>query len=220
MTPGIASGDVVRLSNETTYTRFATASSTAAIRVSPTAQSRVITHLRYFTTDYEAEQTYLVLSSAIVGGSRWLQIRVPMRPNGRVGWVSAGALGPLQTTHTEIIVNRRRLLLSVYRSGRRLFTAPVGIGRIRNPDRQTPAGHFWITESFPSTDPFYGPWAFGTSDYATDTDFPDDSVVGIHGTNEPQLIPGNPSHGCIRLRDADVVRLARYVRIGTPVRVQ
>jgi len=211
---------VVQLSNESTYTRFATASYAAAIRTTPTPGSHLITHLRYFTPDYEAEQTYVVLSSAIADGGRWLQIRVPMRPNGRIGWVPAGALESLQTTHTEIVVSRRRRRLSVYRSGRKVFTAPVGIGHVRHPDWQTPPGRFWITESFPSNNPVYGPWAFGTSDYATDTGFPDNSVVGIHGTNEPQLIPGNPSHGCIRLRNASIVQLARYVRIGTPVWVQ
>jgi lipoprotein-anchoring transpeptidase ErfK/SrfK len=42
-------------------------------------------------------------------------------------------------------------------------------------------------------------------------------VVGLHGTNEPNLIPGRPSHGCIRLRNRDIVRLYRMAPTGTPV---
>jgi lipoprotein-anchoring transpeptidase ErfK/SrfK len=44
-------------------------------------------------------------------------------------------------------------------------------------------------------------------------------VVGLHGTNEPDLIPGRPSHGCIRLRNKDIIRLYRLVPRGTPLHV-
>ena len=41
--------------------------------------------------------------------------------------------------------------------------------------------------------------------------------VAIHGTSEPQLIGQRVSHGCIRMRNADVQALTRLVRGGTPV---
>jgi lipoprotein-anchoring transpeptidase ErfK/SrfK len=44
-------------------------------------------------------------------------------------------------------------------------------------------------------------------------------VVGIHGTNEPQLVPGRPSHGCIRMHNKDILRLARLMPVGTPLRI-
>ena len=66
----------------------------------------------------------------------------------------------------------------------------------------------------------YGPFAFGTSAYSSLTDWPGGGVVGMHGTNEPRLVPGRPSHGCIRLRNADILRLARMVSVGTPLLVQ
>jgi lipoprotein-anchoring transpeptidase ErfK/SrfK len=93
-------------------------------------------------------------------------------------------------------------------------------GGRREPGAPTPAGHFWITEAFHSTDPFYGPYAFGTSDYSTLTEWKGGGIVGLHGTNEPQLIPGDPSHGCIRLRNSDILRLSRLLSIGTPLLVQ
>jgi lipoprotein-anchoring transpeptidase ErfK/SrfK len=44
--------------------------------------------------------------------------------------------------------------------------------------------------------------------------------VGIHGDlGEPQLIPGDPSHGCVRLRDSDIARLAPRLALGTPVHI-
>jgi lipoprotein-anchoring transpeptidase ErfK/SrfK len=37
---------------------------------------------------------------------------------------------------------------------------------------------------------------------------------GLHGTDEPDSIGHAQSHGCIRLRNADVERLFEYVRAG------
>ena len=68
--------------------------------------------------------------------------------------------------------------------------------------------------------PAYGPIAFGTSARAPYlTDWPDGGYIGIHGTNEPQLIPGRISHGCIRLTDAAIVKLAQLMPVGTPVTI-
>ena len=35
----------------------------------------------------------------------------------------------------------------------------------------------------------------------------------------PQLIPGRPSHGCVRLRNADITRLWPLVEVGTPIEI-
>ena len=67
----------------------------------------------------------------------------------------------------------------------------------------------------------YGPIAFGTSARsAVLTDWPGGGFVGVHGTNEPQLIPGRVSHGCIRLRNPDILHLARLLPVGTPVTIR
>jgi lipoprotein-anchoring transpeptidase ErfK/SrfK len=103
--------------------------------------------------------------------------------------------------------------------GRRIFRAPVGIGR---PEAPTPAGEFYIRDRLSGFgDPFYGPVAFGTSARsAALTDWPDGGVVGIHGTNEPGLIPGRISHGCIRMRNDDILRLSRLMPVGTPLTIR
>src|SRR5438477_1701901 len=43
--------------------------------------------------------------------------------------------------------------------------------------------------------------------------------VGIHGTDEPNTIGQAVSHGCIRLANWDIVRLAGRVKAGVPVSV-
>ncbi len=185
----------------------------------PTVHSEVVKDLSFYTPDFEALQTYRFIAARRVGHTLWEHIDVPMRPNGQTGWVKRSWLGPVRTADTLIIVKRDKHRLWAYRRGKLIFTSPVGTG---NPAMgwSTPPGHFWIDEGFTSTDAFYGPWAFGTTDYSNDTQFPDGSIVGIHGTNAPWLIPGYPSHGCVRLRDVNIVKLKPLVGIGTAVWIE
>jgi lipoprotein-anchoring transpeptidase ErfK/SrfK len=115
-------------------------------------------------------------------------------------------------------VNRQGFRATLFRDGRAIWRAPVGVGRASLP---TPTGHFYVTEKRISTGgSLYGPYALGTSAYApTLTEWPGGGVVGIHGTDEPQLIPGRPSHGCIRLRNSDIARLWPLIEVGTPIEI-
>jgi lipoprotein-anchoring transpeptidase ErfK/SrfK len=44
--------------------------------------------------------------------------------------------------------------------------------------------------------------------------------IGLHGTNEPDNIGHSVSHGCIRLTNWDVTRLAQKVKAGVPVSIR
>ena len=69
--------------------------------------------------------------------------------------------------------------------------------------------------------PFYGPLAFGTSARSSVlTDWPGGGFIGIHGTDTPELLPGRVSHGCIRLRNEDILKLGRLMPVGTPVTIR
>jgi lipoprotein-anchoring transpeptidase ErfK/SrfK len=148
----------------------------------------------------------------------WAEVRLPMLPNGSVGWIRRQALGAYETANTEIVVDRRSLRAILYRNGKMIFSAPVGVGTDAWP---TPAGRFTIrSELSRYASPFYGPVAFGTTARsAVLTDWPSGGFVGIHGTNQPELLPGRVSHGCIRMRNRDIVRLAALLPIGTPLTV-
>jgi lipoprotein-anchoring transpeptidase ErfK/SrfK len=203
------------ISDEQTTTYWAYSVEAAAVRTAPRPHARVITHLRLWTEDGFPED-YLVLAQEVYPNETWFRVRIPGRPNGRTGWVPEEALGNLNVTHKHVVVDEEQLRLTVYVSGRAIFSAPVGIGKRSTP---TPKGNYWIRERFRSNDPFFGPYAFGTADYSTLSEWPHGGVVGIHGTNEPQLIPGRPSHGCIRLKNRDVRRLWQLVGVGTPLTV-
>jgi len=45
-------------------------------------------------------------------------------------------------------------------------------------------------------------------------------TVGIHGTPRPELLGRAVSRGCVRMRNADVIRLYDRVRLGTAVVVE
>ena len=212
-TPGAV---LTSLSNLRTRSRWAYPASEALIHVAPSARARVSGRLRFLTGDGQA-QIYLALGSAkLPSGQSWIQIEVPARPNGQRGWVPADALQELHTVNGYLLVDQSTLRATLYRDGRVVFSAPIGVGK---PGTVTPAGHFYVVEKLITVnDPVYGPYALGTSAYApTLSEWPGGGVVGIHGTDEPQLIPGRPSHGCVRMRDVDITRLWHIIAVGTPI---
>jgi hypothetical protein len=209
----------VRLSNEWTSTRWAHPVRRTPIRRMPNPRARKIVPTHYLTPDGFPE-VYIVLRSwRDPKHHSWLEVRIPMRPNGRTGWVRRSSLGPFYRVRTLLVVDRPKLRATLYKRGRPLWSAPVGIGK---PSTPTPAGRFWIREKFrtPGAGNLYGPLAFGTSDYSVLSDWPGGGIIGIHGTNEPLLIPGRPSHGCIRVRNSAILRLWRLMPIGTPLLIR
>jgi lipoprotein-anchoring transpeptidase ErfK/SrfK len=209
-------GAAVRLSDERKVTRWAHANDTSAIRTTASTRARTITRLRYLTED-KLPEVYLVLDGKLdASGDPWLHIRIPMRPNGRTGWVPADVLSQLYVVTTKLVIDRTAKRATLSRGGRKVWQAPVGIGKASTP---TPSGTFWVRERLRGDGKVYGPWAFGTSAYSSISDWPNGGVVGIHGTNEPNLVPGRPSHGCVRLRNDKIRQLARLMPVGTPVSI-
>jgi hypothetical protein len=193
--------------------------SDAAARAAPDADAPVIARLGT-TTPEDTTNIVLVLGRAKDrAGGLWVHVRLPVLPNNLTGWVPRRALGVYGVVHTRLVVDLRGLTATLFRDGRAIFRAPVGIGLPQSP---TPRGNFYIRSlSTMYSSPFYGPLAFGTSARSTVlTDWPGGGFVGIHGTDQPALIPGRVSHGCIRLRNRDIITLGRLMEIGTPVKIR
>ena len=161
----------------------------------------------------------LVIGTARQRGDKWIHVRLPVLPNNSTGWVPRSALGGYHFVTTHLVVDLERLRATLLRDGRPVFRAPVGVGQAQSP---TPRGEFYVRDKLTDyASPFYGPLAFGTSGRSSVlTDWPAGGFVGIHGTDEPQLIPGRVSHGCIRLRNRDILRLGRLMPIGTPLTIE
>ncbi len=208
----------VRLTDERTFAHWAHPQDTAFVRRRPSRTSRPVARLHYLTEDQYPEVYPVLRRLTDREGRTWLQIRIPMRPNGRTGWVREWALGPVYRVPTRIVVDRERLRATLYRSGRQIWRSPIGVGATGTP---TPGGHFWIREKFMVAKPggSFGPRAFGTGGYSVLSDWPGGGVIGIHGTNRPDLIPGRPSHGCIRVPNGAITRLWQLMPLGTPVAI-
>ena len=205
-----------RLSDETTLSRAAHPVDLGTIYAQPNPSARKKGRLHLETED-GIHEIYLVLRSRVDSrGRTWVQIRLPRRPNGQKGWVRREMLGPLITLRTFLKINRSTLTATLYKKGRKIWSSRVGVGKASTP---TPAGRFWIRERLRSLGGAYGPWAFGTSAYSRLSDWPGGGVVGIHGTNEPQKIPGRPSHGCVRVPNHKIEQLKKLMPVGTPVHI-
>jgi lipoprotein-anchoring transpeptidase ErfK/SrfK len=205
------------LSNQTTFTTWAYAVSASTARRAPSTSSPGLATLHLSTEDGFPE-VYIVLRERQVGSRTWAEVTLPIKPAGRTGWVPREALDSYERITTQLVLNRTTERLRLYRAGRLIFQAPAGVGA---PSSPTPAGRFYIREQFPVKGvSAYGPYAYGTSAYANLTDWPGGGVVGLHGTDEPGLVPGRPSHGCIRLHNADILRLSLLVDVGTPLLIQ
>jgi L,D-transpeptidase catalytic domain len=208
-----------QLSNETTFTRWAYAVALGRAYSAPSTKARRVGRLRFRTEDGFPELYFVLSSVQDAGGRTWIRLRLPQKPNNVTGWVVSSALGDFHLVHTKLVVNRRTLRVTLYDHGHRRFQARVGVGKASTP---TPAGRFWIREKFHAGgSPLYGTRAMGTAAYSrTLTDWPGGGVVGLHGTSEPGLIPGRPSHGCVRIKNRDIERLYKLTPVGTPLLIK
>jgi lipoprotein-anchoring transpeptidase ErfK/SrfK len=106
---------------------------------------------------------------------------------------------------------------------RRPLTGEVS-GRARHGPTPTPRGLYYIVELLQPrrADGSYGPFSFGLSAHSNVLKrfAGGDGRVGLHGTNQPGLIGSDVSHGCIRLRNEAVRRLAKILPLGTPVYIR
>lgn len=189
-------------------------------RKAPDWKSKAVARLRLKTPDKTDELVLALERTTDDAGRSWVRVRLPILPNGSTGWVRAETLGGFHRVRTWLRIDRRRLTATLIRSGRKVFWARVGIGRRYWP---TPRGEFYVRdrlEGFGSGG-MYGPLAFGlNARSAVLTDWPGGGFVGIHGTNQPYLLPGRVSHGCIRMKNKDILRLSHRMPVGTPVTIK
>jgi hypothetical protein len=185
----------------------------------PWSGAPAVTLLEATTPDGSANVVSVIERREVSTGRTWVRVGLPVLPNGTSGWVPRSGLGGYGTVQTRLDVDLRRLRATLFRAGRPVFRAAVGVGL---PQWPTPQGTFYIRDRLTRyRSPAYGPLAFGTNARSpTLTDWPGGGFVGIHGTDRPDLLPGRVSHGCIRLRNEDIVALGRLMPVGTPLTIR
>ena len=217
--PALRIGKPDELSSARHLARWSVVRVPSAAHAAPSTGSPVVARLATRTPEGTADVVTVLRARTGADGAVWVNVRLPVLPNGSVGWVRRSSLRGYQAVSTHLIVDRERLQATLLRAGVRIFSAPVGIGA---PGSPTPAGEFTVRSRLTRyASPFYGPVAFGTTARsAVLTEWPGGGYIGIHGTNAPELLPGRVSHGCIRLRNRDILRLAALMPVGTPVTIR
>lgn len=149
----------------------------------------------------------------------WLNVYLPVRPNGSMGWVHAADATVVSNPYSiDIALGAHRLV--VHNGEAVVLDEPIGVGTTQTP---TPGGVYYIKELLqpPEPDGPYGPYAYGLSGFSNVIDEfrGGDGVIGIHGTNEPEAIGTDVSHGCIRMSNEAILELVPVLPLGTPVHI-
>ncbi len=150
----------------------------------------------------------------------WLNVLLPVRPNGVTGWIRASDVTTITHDYRiEVEVSAHKL--TVWKGNDVFFEDTVAVGAAATP---TALGSFYTTGLFDtgSTQPVYGPYAYPLSGYS-EVLFSfgsGDGQMGIHGTNDPSSLGRSVSNGCIRMSNAGITKLAKTLPVGVPVEVK
>jgi lipoprotein-anchoring transpeptidase ErfK/SrfK len=149
----------------------------------------------------------------------WLEVMLPVRPNGASGWVRASDVA-LSEDEWRIQVELGAHRLTVWKGADVVRQETVAVGM---PGAPTPTGDYFVTELLDTGNASgpYGPWAFGLSAFSdVYTSFAGGpGQIGLHGTNSPGGLGHDVSHGCIRVTNEAIRALADQLPIGTPISI-
>ncbi|WP_110945192.1 L,D-transpeptidase family protein [Paenibacillus phocaensis] len=106
----------------------------------------------------------------------------------------------------EVYPRQHRLTVKI--QGQPYKSYPVAVG---NPSTPTPVGEYLVTYKGKDWGPSFGPRWLGLNVPW--------GYYGIHGTNRPDSIGQHLSHGCIRMRNRDVMELYDLIPVGTKVTI-
>ncbi len=148
---------------------------------------------------------------------RWGRVVLPLKPNGRTGWINLHSLRTIHTsTWIRASLHARRIWLMHGSRPRASFSA--AIGAVTTP---TPIGRFSVTDSLATGDPSgpFGWYAFGLSGHQPHLppNWSGGDQLAIHGTDDPASIGTAASHGCLRVSPQALARLRPALHLGTPV---
>lgn len=151
--------------------------------------------------------------------SGWLQVLLPVRPNGSKGWIRENDVTLGKTTfRVKVELGAHRI--TVWDGAKVVTQEPVGVGKGKTP---TPGGEYYITELLRPPEPngAYGPFAFGLSGFSEvlQSFAGGPGFLGVHGTNDPAGLGTDVSAGCIRMSNEGITRLASVLPLGSPVEV-
>jgi lipoprotein-anchoring transpeptidase ErfK/SrfK len=153
------------------------------------------------------------------GGSGWLEVRLPGRPNGHTGWISqVGTTTSVTAWHIVVDIARRRVI--VYDNGQPVRGFPAIVGA---PSTPTPLGQYFVEEVVALPAQAVGaPDALALSARSNVYQEFDGGPgqVAIHGlANIGGTLGTAVSHGCVRLAAGAMQWLVLRISPGVPVTI-
>lgn len=168
--------------------------------------------------DSKVEQVFLVQQGKYVPG--WYRVLLPVRPNGSTGWVRSTDVAVEQIVY-KIRIQLAAHLITVLNGTNVIYQGPIAIGK---PSTPTPTGRYYIRVLIQAPNPntVYGPYAYGLSSHSDVlSNFNGgDGEIGIHGNDDSSVLGRSVTHGCIRIDNDAIARLAGVLPLGTPVDVE
>jgi lipoprotein-anchoring transpeptidase ErfK/SrfK len=193
--------------------------STLGIYPSPLAAAPSQTYPNPWRLDddprYPVAQVFLVTRRA----GDWLQVLLPVRPNGTTGWVRAADVHvTLDPYRVKVELGARQV--TVLDGATVVVRGPTAVGAPATP---SPLGLYYLRVLLRAADPntVYGPYAFGLSGHSDVlTSFNGgDGELGLHGNNDASVLGKDITHGCIRMANDAITKLAGLLPLGTPVEI-
>jgi lipoprotein-anchoring transpeptidase ErfK/SrfK len=151
---------------------------------------------------------------------QWHHVRLPQRPNGTTGWVRAAELNTWQVPNRiEVQLSTRTLRVFDGDSSTVLYETSVAVGRGSTP---TPTGDFYIDIVNPlGGHRVYGWGQLSVAGFSNVLERFGGGIgqIALHGWNNDDIMGQSVSNGCVRMRNADIERVAALAPLGTPVKI-
>ncbi len=149
----------------------------------------------------------------------WLRVQLPVRPNGQTGWIRSADYDLSETRHhAEVDLASGRV--TVFDGDDQIAESAAAIGAAETP---TPVGTFFVSAKRESAieETWLGPWAIVLSGYSEvlESFSGGEPVIAIHGTDQPDLLGGAITYGCVRVENDVIEFLAQHLPLGAPVTI-
>lgn len=155
------------------------------------------------------------------------EIAIAFRPTRVSQLTSVLKQSPLagMARRSRLVIRLEPKQLEYYEGDELIKQYDIAVGQA---DWETPVGHFAVLDL--RENPLWKHPITGEA-IATGPDNPlgsrwigfayeDEYHIGIHGTNQEELVGQAVSHGCVRMRDGEIQELFQKLAIGTPITVR
>ena len=155
-------------------------------------------------------------------GDEWVQVELPVRPNGAKGWVRAEHFNWSTVSH-HILIDVSDRSVALYEGDNLVASTGAIVGK---PNTPTPTLKGFLVEKLPNHSQqeasiVLGDWILMLSFFSEALNSFGGGLprIALHGTHIPERVGEALSNGCIRIPNDIVETIARTAPLGTVVNI-